>query len=179
MTDTVIHRLKRDRAEKKLHELLARADYVEFLRLIWAVNALQNGKAVAASRLIEFPPEAANTDISSGHAIHEWELETIGNELLITAKQPLRPGLSRITDCRKFGTMAAAVNLLRGLRMVTRAFVSRLRVFFWKFTASPNARSLGSAAFSMSLVFVVTPIFMPKGVAGSSTVTGMDLASMN
>src|SRR5687768_441567 len=108
MTDTVIHRLKRGRADKKLHELLGRADDTDFLRLIWAVNALQNGNAAAASRLIEFPPEAASTDLSSGQAIHEWELEAIGNELLVTAKQPLRPGLNRITNCRKFGTMAAA-----------------------------------------------------------------------
>src|SRR5436190_839713 len=105
----------RDRYRKKLQELLARAPDEEFFQMIWAMDALQTDRVEAASRYIQFPDEAATSDINSKFAIHPWELETLVGQLLITRKLRPRNGPTRILNCAVFGAAAQAVNHLRKL----------------------------------------------------------------
>jgi hypothetical protein len=106
-------RLKRDLYRKKLQEVLARADDESFFQMVWAIDALQSGRAEVASQYLRFPPEAANSDITSKYAMHKWELETLIGVLLTTPKYTLRGGLNRLTDCTHWDAAAKAVNYLR------------------------------------------------------------------
>jgi hypothetical protein len=90
---------------------LGLADDRQFLRLIWAVDALQNERSEAALGYLDaVPPAAITSDIASPHAVRSWELETLANELLATPKDAIR-----LLDCRSWETVAELVNLLRAL----------------------------------------------------------------
>jgi len=108
-------RLNRDRYRKKLHKLLSRSNVEKFVQMVWAIDALQSGRAEAASRCIRFPAEAATDDITSKFAVHKWDLETLVCQLLITPKDRLREGRNRHTNCSLFNAGATAVNHLRAL----------------------------------------------------------------
>ena len=107
--------LNRDRYRKKLQGLLATADDEAFVELTWAIDALQSGRENVAARFIQFPAEAATSDIASNFAVYKWELETLLGLLLITPKHKLRDGLNRLTDCTQFAAGAKAANFLRKL----------------------------------------------------------------
>lgn len=101
--------LRRDRARKRLRDALAIAADEPFLQMIWAINALHAGRSDLASRLIEIPPEAVQQAVGDQLAIHAWELETLVNQLILTAKNPGR----RYYPCRTFSTAAEFTNYLR------------------------------------------------------------------
>lgn len=105
------HRDEIARLARELSQTLAMADDEGFVRLLWAINALQTGHSEAAAPLLRYlyPPEAATDEIVSPHAIHKWEIETIANELLATPKHLLY----RIVDYSNYNTMVEATNLLR------------------------------------------------------------------
>ena len=91
---------------------LSLADDASFIRMLWALNALQTGRAEEASRfLIGYPPDAAIEGMLGQNSIYPWELETLANELLTTPKHPLY----RVMDCRNWDEIKVFVALLREL----------------------------------------------------------------
>lgn len=110
-----LHRRKRKKLYGKLTDLLSRVDDAGFLQLTWAVDMLQSSFGTEVRRYLEFPKEAATTDMASASYVYKWDLESLLLLLLSTPKYVVRPGFNRVLDCRKFGAMAQAVNLLRSL----------------------------------------------------------------
>ena len=107
--------LKRDRSRKKLRQLLSHAEDEAFCQMIWAVDALQSGRAEAAARHLRFPAEAATSDMISKFAVYKWYLETLVGHLLTTPKYNPISDVKRATNCSQFATVAKVVNLLRNL----------------------------------------------------------------
>lgn len=126
-------RFRREKARKRLSELLSSCDDGDFLRLIWAVDALQSGRQQHARRwLTAFPSEAVTTDLGSKLNVHKWELETLVNQALRVPKRPLRPGLpNRRLNPQAWAAVAALVNELRQLENAEAGFsLARSDVFF-------------------------------------------------
>ncbi|AMN45042.1 hypothetical protein [Rhodoplanes sp. Z2-YC6860] len=129
---------------KKLHSLLSKADDFAFLKMVWAIDALQSGRAHYARQHITFPAEAANAVPGDKFSIHRWELETILIQLFLVPKTPRRDGRNQILNCAVFGAMAEIVNRLRnvenleyGLRSDPADVLSELhriaqRTFHWQ-----------------------------------------------
>ncbi|MBB3459889.1 hypothetical protein [Rhizobium sp. BK377] len=100
----------------RYREWLERSNDVNALTLIWAVNALQSGKAKLAARYITFPKEAViGKRRFDEYAIHPWELETIVTSLLSTPKDRPRTGRYKYTNLTRFESLGVLVNLLREL----------------------------------------------------------------
>jgi hypothetical protein len=130
MAQTSMSTFNRDRYRKKLTNLLARADDEAFFRMVWAVDALQSARVDAAKPLLQFPAEAATTEIDSKFAVHKFELETLINQLLVTPKLQLREGRNQVTDCRQFGACAQGVNVLRKLENAESGiYLKRFNIF--------------------------------------------------
>jgi len=64
-----------------------------FVKLAWAVDALQSGRRDVAASHIRFPTDAATSDMALNFRIHPWELETLIGQLLVAAKR--KPGGSK------------------------------------------------------------------------------------
>ena len=91
---------------------LSLADDQRFIRMVWALNALQTGRAdVAGSYLAGVPADAATDGIHGPNAIYPWELETLVNEFLTTPKHPLY----RTFECGRWSGCAGLVNKLRAV----------------------------------------------------------------
>jgi hypothetical protein len=104
---------KRDRSKKRLTKLLGMSELEELTQLIWAVDAIQSGRADKAIDFLRFPPDAASNRIDAQKAIHKWELETIfGERLRLPAS--LKKG-RRSLKCNEFSSAANLVNALRKL----------------------------------------------------------------
>lgn len=107
-------RFKAERAMKRLLQLLSLADDEELCRLIWAVRELQTRGGTAHERVFVAPPEARTTDISTGHYVMPWMLETLVNELLTTSKARRRPNeIFRSLDCEQWTTLTHLHDRLR------------------------------------------------------------------
>lgn len=90
---------------------LASADDEAFLRMLWALNALQTGRADDARRFLgPHPPDAATQGILGPHPIYPWELETLANELLVTPK-----GFYRVFPDRDWNVITDLINQLRAV----------------------------------------------------------------
>lgn len=116
------NRFVRERARKqwakaraRLSELLGNVNQEAFVQLAWAVNALQSGQAAAARGVISYPAEAATTERGARMRVHEWEIETLVNELLTVRRATLPPGPNLVLNCGMFGAMGAVVDQLRAL----------------------------------------------------------------
>ena len=95
-----------------LSSRLSLADDEGFVAMIWALNALQTGRSQVALPFFEAVPEGAATEgILGPHAIYPWELETLGNELLSTPKDPVY----RTFNSRNWNAIGDVVNRLREL----------------------------------------------------------------
>jgi len=95
----------------RLSASLAAAGDVDFLRMLWTLNALQTGRSDDARRFLNgYPPEAATVGIHGPHAIFPWEVETLANELLTAPK-----GLYRVFNCRDWNAIGNLVNQLRAV----------------------------------------------------------------
>lgn len=100
------------RLRAQLATTLSQADDASFLRMLWALNALQTGRVGEAARFLNgYPPDAAVEGIMGQYAIYPWELETLANELLTTPKHPHH----RVLDCRSWNEIGGLINLLRAL----------------------------------------------------------------
>ena len=115
LTRTLMSLLNRNRYRKKLRELLSIADDEAFFQMVWAIDALQSGRADAAAHCIRFPQEAATSDMSSRFAVYKWDLETLIGQLLITPKSKRRNSSIPLLNCTRFAAGATAVNHLRKL----------------------------------------------------------------
>lgn len=106
---------------KQLRKMFSRCSDIAFLQLIWATDALQSDRAQAASALISFPPEAADSSIDAPMAIHRWELETLSIQLFLTPKQAVHDGANLALNCSTFEAIRETVNRLRSLENVESA----------------------------------------------------------
>src|SRR5271169_86985 len=95
--------LNRDRHRKKLQDLLSRANDEAFFEMVWAIDALQSGRADVASRYISFPREAVTADMGSSLKIHKWDMETLIGQLLATPKSRAHDGRNKVLNCNLFG----------------------------------------------------------------------------
>lgn len=102
--------------QRRLSADLRAADDEAFLRLIFAVDALQGGRANLAAPILrgKYPKAAVGASLPSAARIHEWELETLANEAL---SQPYRRhgfGFPTVhLDCNNYDTIIQLTNLLR------------------------------------------------------------------
>jgi hypothetical protein len=122
-----LNSLNRHRYRKKLTKTLSKADDEAFCQLVWSVDALQSDRVGPASRYLRYPQEAATSDPTSRYAVFKWDLESLINQLLITPKLPIRPGLNRVLNCESFEAIRAAVNQLRSLEDAEAGIVLRTR----------------------------------------------------
>jgi len=101
----------------KLRGFLETADDEGFVQLLWATDALQAGNEIAAAPYFDhYPKAAATSDISDKYFIFKWELESLANEALTTAKRVIpRNGRVRLLNVRYFETIAQITNVLRKL----------------------------------------------------------------
>lgn len=111
----LFHAKKLIKLTRKLSELLGRADDAAFLQLSWAANALQSKKSPDVKKYINHPPEAKTEGKLSKYSIHQWEIETLINLLLIYPKQEASLGPEKILNCKEFGALCQVVNTLRSL----------------------------------------------------------------
>jgi hypothetical protein len=110
------HVFKRDKAKKRLRDILSLASDEPFVMLVWAVDALQSGREDRAKLFLTYPPEAVVTKITDTFFVFKWMLETLTNELFSTAKKRVsQKGRNRLLNCSKFEAMATCYNALRKL----------------------------------------------------------------
>jgi len=116
---------------RRLRQLFRRATDHQFLQLMWAIDALRAGHPEVAARFLNFPREAANQAIGSHYALHQWELETLVIQLLLTPREERKPG-APVFDCSTFTSVANLVNRLRKLEDIEAAVYlagTKLNVF--------------------------------------------------
>lgn len=94
---------------------LCRANDIDCLTQLWAIQALQSGNERQAARYINFPKEVVTKDMSNENAIYKWELETIVTSLLTIPKDKARVGKYHFTNCTHFGSLGSLVNYLRDI----------------------------------------------------------------
>ncbi|CDN49190.1 hypothetical protein [Neorhizobium galegae] len=97
----------------RYNHALSLADDGAFLRLIWAVNAIQSGMERRARGIIEYPREAITQSIPDQYTIHKWELETIIMSLLTISKDRPRKGRFRYLNCNQYRTLRQIAHILR------------------------------------------------------------------
>jgi hypothetical protein len=109
-----LSRLRRDKAQKRLREMLALAEDESFVVMVWAVDALQSGRAAVAARYLTYPKKASEAKFGGEFFIFKWMLETLLNELFVTKKKARdHRRRNRKLDCTKFETVAVCINTLR------------------------------------------------------------------
>tara|TARA_R110000782_G_C14800919_1_gene411837 strand:+ start:413 stop:1954 length:1542 start_codon:yes stop_codon:yes gene_type:complete len=111
-----LSRIRRNIHRKKLNKILRVADDEQFFTMMWSIHAAQTGREDKARPFLEFPKEAATTDMASKYAVHPWKCETLLNEALATPKQKITPGNTfKTLNCRTFSSIALALNTLTKL----------------------------------------------------------------
>jgi hypothetical protein len=108
----------------QLVKMFARANDASFLQMIWAVDALQSGRELAAKlHLSSYPLEAATDSLTvqSPYSIRRWELETLIVQLFLVPKELPREQGNLILDCSKFESIRETINRLRALENIEAA----------------------------------------------------------
>lgn len=109
----------RDYYRKKLNRLLSFVDDEGFVQLLWATHILQSENPEPAHRYIlpeTIPNGSISAKIPSEYAIHEWEIETLANELMTVPKiETKNNGPIRKLRWDHLGAMIECVNWLRKL----------------------------------------------------------------
>lgn len=91
---------------------LSRVDPEAMAQLVWAAWGVQQDPPNdIAQRLVEFPREAITADLTNGHAIYPWELETLINLLVQVERDPRLAAIL----CDRYAVIADFLNLLRNL----------------------------------------------------------------
>lgn len=108
-------RFRRDRSRKRLKEFLSRSDDAQFLRLIWAVDLLQDSSPDVGSRFVRAPREAVGVTFGDKRFAYKWYLEDLANELLTTPKLKPRAGPFWRLDCTRFESFSEAYNTIHDL----------------------------------------------------------------
>lgn len=97
----------------RLNKALSLADDEELFLMVWAIIAVQSGRAEKAIGILNFPEEAIIQDHSSRYFVHQWRLETLVNEALCVPKKNLvRHSIARNLDCSQYDTLATLFNTL-------------------------------------------------------------------
>lgn len=109
-------RFRRERSRRRLREMLRRTPDDPFLRMIWAVDLLQNSEPAVARRFLEAPDAAVGTKLGDKMFSYKWLLEDLVNELLITPKLAHREGPNWLLDCGKYEAFRQAYNVLYELQ---------------------------------------------------------------
>lgn len=108
--------LRREIYRKKLNKVLQKADDEAFFNMAWATHAIQSDRLESGRRYLNFPMEAATSDLTSKYAIHPWKIETLLNEALATWKAGDRSGQpNRKLNCKNFEAIAHVIKLLANL----------------------------------------------------------------
>lgn len=105
-----------DILRNRLNRALGLVDDEAFLKLVFAIDALQHGRTKVASPLLRgaFPDAAIGAKLPSRLRIHEWELETLANEALAQPVRRFGFGFPEpYVDCSDYNTIARLTNLLR------------------------------------------------------------------
>ncbi|MDK1494529.1 hypothetical protein QN219_31885 [Sinorhizobium sp. 7-81] len=100
---------------------LERANDLDCLTLIWAVQALQSSHEKFARKFITYPKEAVTEKMIGEFAIYKWELETIVTSLLTTPKDRPRLGKYRYTNLTQFSSLSSLVHYLRDIENIEYA----------------------------------------------------------
>lgn len=108
---------------KQLQKMFSRASDAAFLQMVWAVDALQSDREVAAKAYLSTYPAAAaaESSIASPFGIHRWELETLLVQLFLVPKEVPREQGNLVLDCSKFEAILHTINRLRALENVESA----------------------------------------------------------
>lgn len=85
-----MHKRQRRKKREELISTLANFDDIATLRLVWAVNALQSEAESSVRKYLNYPAEAATTDLTAKFFIHKWVLEGLLLLLLSTPKDRSR-----------------------------------------------------------------------------------------
>jgi hypothetical protein len=157
---------------KQLRKLLLRASDHQFLQMIWALNALSLGKLEAAARLLTFPRAAADQSIGSPYRVHQWELETLLIQMLLTPNEVPKPRATVRFDCGSFESAAELVNRLRKLEDIESAVYLQGR----KFNILDEMHRIAQRQFHWQRGYLNLPQFYRYAFARSSSVIS-DLSS--
>jgi hypothetical protein len=143
----------------RLNADLRKADDESFLRLIFAIDSLQNGRANLAAPILrgKYPEAAVGAALPSRSRIHEWELETLANEALAQPYRRFGFGFPTVRlDCNNYDTMVHLTNLLRetenleyaasGVNVLKEMYRIAARQFEWQ-RGFFNKTSLYRSAF--------------------------------
>ncbi|TGS46406.1 MULTISPECIES: hypothetical protein [unclassified Mesorhizobium] len=85
-------------------------DDANFLCMIWAVHAIQDGRSAQATRFLNHPKEAVTRDLTSKYYAYPWDLETL---ISLDFNTPKARFATNVLNLREFNTVADIVNLLR------------------------------------------------------------------
>lgn len=96
-----------------LKKKLSDTDDAAFLCMVWAIHAIQDGRAAKAARFLNYPKEAATTKIDSEYAAHKWDLETLITLNFNIPKTTEPVWRQQPMNTSSFNTVADIVNLLR------------------------------------------------------------------
>jgi hypothetical protein len=97
----------------RLLTMLSHTEDPDTLTMFWAVHALQNDRAAAARKHLNFPQQANTSNLDSPFAVFPWDIETLITLMLNTPKSISPPWLRRSMNVGQFNTIADLVNLLR------------------------------------------------------------------
>jgi len=97
----------------RLLTMLSHTEDPDTLTMLWAVHALQNGRAAAARKHLNFPPQANTSNLDSPFAVFPWDIETLVTLMMNTPKSVSPPWMMRPMNVRQFNTAADLINLLR------------------------------------------------------------------
>jgi hypothetical protein len=95
---------------------LGTTDDESFIHLLWATHILQSDDPSPALKFFPegVPDEAIGPQEYSAYAIHEWEIETLANELMTAPKREFwRSGGKRVLRWDSFQAVTECVNILR------------------------------------------------------------------
>jgi hypothetical protein len=98
----------------RLNADLAATETEAFLQLVWAIGILQSDEPGPAKPFLRFPPQAMTDNFASPYAVRAWELETLANLVVQTAKSEGPATLA----CGDFNNASRFINALRNLENV-------------------------------------------------------------
>jgi hypothetical protein len=105
--------------KKRLSKFLGSIEIEDFFQLMWAAHIAQSNDPSPALDYLDssqLPPEAISSIYSSPYRIHDWEIETLSNEVFTTARKPiLRKGAKRTLRNNSFYAALECAKTLRSL----------------------------------------------------------------
>ncbi|UVC12132.1 hypothetical protein IHQ71_28430 [Rhizobium sp. TH2] len=92
---------------------LADTDDGPILSMVWAVHALQSGRAEHAQHMMLHTPVVVTNDPTSEYMVHKWELETLLTVTLNMQKDIVPVFLKMPINTSDFDSFAGVLNLLK------------------------------------------------------------------